>query len=173
MSCQYLLQCLSLGQWFFTCSVYSKRQCCRVSGPWASHLSEIRSEADESSLLPHHLHPHWPMAQPRQQNTRAPAPVGSLPDQRSGHIWTLRSMGKQRECERGLSCILPCGPVGVNMDKHRFPSPHSGCVEVSHFLALSLAQNCPNPPSLLNKQVTWSTLFGPLTYCFCFHTCML
>lgn len=122
MSCQYLLQCLSLWQWFFTCSVYSKRQCCHVFSSWASHLPERRSEADESILLPHHLHSHQPMAQPRQQNTRAPAPVGSLPDtshtdQRSGHIWTLRSVSNGRECERGLSSILPCGLVrGINTD---------------------------------------------------------
>lgn len=119
MSCQYLLQCLSLGQWFFTCSVYSKTQCCHVFSSWASHLPEMRSEADESSLLPHHSHPHRPMAQPREQNTRAPAPFGSLPDtshtdQRSGHIWTLGTMGKGREWEWGLSWIFPCGLVRIN-----------------------------------------------------------
>lgn len=70
------------------------------------------------------------------------------------------------------ACAAFC-PVRGNMGEQRFLTPHSVSVEVNHFLAQSTAQSCTDPSSLLNKQVTWSTLFGPLTYCFCFHTCML
>lgn len=110
---------LSLGQWFFTCSVYSKRQCCHVFSSWASHLPERRSEADESSLLPHPcLHPHQPMAQPGQQNTRTQLLLVLFQrhqTQTKGqpHLdFEEQGMG---EWERGLSCILPCGLI---RDKH-------------------------------------------------------
>lgn len=117
MSCRYLLQCLSLRQWFCSCSVNSKRQCCNVFGSQASHLPERRLAADGSSPHSHPcLHPHRPTAEPRQQNTRAPAIFASPSDtahteQRLGRVWPLRSVGKGKGYERGLSCILPFSVV--------------------------------------------------------------